>query len=397
MLNFSYYSPTRFVFGEDSEAQVGDLCRQLGAQTVLVHYGGGSVVRSGLLERVMHALQAAGLAVELLGGVVPNPRDDLVYAGIEQCRRQGVDLVLGIGGGSAIDSAKAIALGTPYDGDFWDFYTQKALPEKRLLLGTIITHPATGTDGSNSSVILKSDQQLKRGLRSDFNRPDFSIINPIWTKSLPPYQLACGIVDILSHVFERYFTRTPNVTVSDHLCEAVMRAVVEVGLKAWEDENDMAARGNLMWAATLAHVGLLGMGRQEDWGVHALQHELSAHTDMAHGAGLAALYPAWMQFHLSADPARFARLARSVFDVDPTGLSELEQGRQGILQLAALYRTLGMPVSLQELDVRKEDLPALARKVKRNPDGSCGHYLPLQDADVLSVYQLSYDWSAHSL
>lgn len=397
MLDFNYYSPTRFVFGAGRENETGALCRELGATRVLIHYGGGSVVRSGLMQRVQDSLAAAGLTWLTLGGAVPNPLDTLVYEGIELCRRESIDLVLGIGGGSAVDSAKAIAIGACYDGDFWDLYSARGQAAKRLLLGTIVTLPATGTEGSNSSVITRSADRLKRGLRSDLNRPDFSIINPELTRTLPAWQIACGAADIMSHVFERYFTNTEDVVLTDYLCEAVLSTVLEVTPKALADPSLYGPQANLMWSSTIAHIGLLGMGRQEDWSAHALEHELSALYDVAHGAGLAALYPAWMQYLLPHDPKRFARLAVRVFGVDPAGLDDLTAGKRGISRMAAFFRSIGMPTNLKELGTRREDLAFLAGKAKRNPDGSCGFYLPLQDKDITAIYELAFDWTEEML
>jgi len=397
MNSFDYYSPTRFIFGPDRENEVGSLCRDLAASKVLIHYGGGSVVRSGLLERVEASLSEAGIAHLALGGAVPNPRDELVYQGIELCRRENVDFVLGIGGGSAVDSAKAIAIGACYDGDFWDFYSNQAKPERRLGLGTIVTLPASGTEGSNSSVITRTADWLKRGLRSDLNRPDFSILNPDLTASLPAWQIACGAADILSHVFERYFTNTPGVLLTDNLCEAVIATVIETAPRLLADAPSRDDQANLIWSSTLAHIGLLGNGRQEDWSVHALEHELSALYDVAHGAGLAALYPAWMQYTLPHDPARFARLAVRGLGVAPKRAPDLELAREGIRRLASFYRQLALPVNLRELGVDEADLPRLAAKVKRNPDGSCGFFLPLQDKDILAIYQLAMDWQPEML
>ncbi len=396
MLDFNYYSPTRFIFGCGRETEVGQLCQELGARHVLIHYGTGSVVRSGLLERVQASLDAAGLSVSLLGGAVPNPHDTLVYEGIKLCREQDIDLVLGIGGGSAVDSAKAIAVGACYDGDFWDLYSGQAQPDKRLLLATIVTLPATGTEGSNSAVITRTRDLLKRGLRSDLNRPDFSIINPDLTSTLPGWQVACGAADIMSHVFERYFTNTEDVVLTDHLCEGLLSTVLEVTPRVLAEPGAYGARANLMWSSTIAHIGLLGMGRQEDWSVHALEHELSALYDVAHGAGLAALYPAWMQYMLPHDPARFARLARRVFGVG-NELTDLAAGRLGIARLAEFFQSIGLPTNLVDLGTKKSDLPRLAEKVKRNPDGSCGFYLPLKDQDILAVYELAFAWQTGDL
>lgn len=394
MLSFTYYSPTRFVFGPGKEKETGALIQEAGSSRVLLHYGGGSVRKSGLLARVTESLEDAGLKYWELGGVQPNPRDSLVYEGIDLCRREKIDFVLGLGGGSAVDSAKAIAIGTCYEGDFWDLYGGGKLPEKRLPMGTIVTLPATGTEGSNSSVIKRVSDNMKRGLRSDLNRPDFSIINPELTYTLPAWQIACGAADILSHIFERYFTREKDVILTDNMCEAVIASVIEVAPLAIADKSAYGPRANLMWSSTLAHNGLLELGRQGDWSAHALEHELSGVYDTAHGAGLAALYPAWLEYHLPHDPERLARLAHKVFSISHEGKAADEVAREGIRKLASFYRSLGLPVNLSSLGIKREDLPLLAARVKRNPDGTCGHYLPLQDKDILAIYEKAYNWSA---
>ena len=396
MLKFDFYSPTRFIFGPGRESEAGSQVKAIGGSRVLVHFGGRSAIASGLLERVIESLTQSGLEIFKLGGVQPNPRDSLVYEGIELCRRENIDTVLAIGGGSVLDSAKAIAIGTCYEGDFWDLYSAKARPVSRLHLGTIITLPATGSEGSNSSVIRRDAENLKRGLRSDLNRPDFSIINPELTYSLPPEQIAAGSSDILTHVFERYFTRTEEVDLTDRLCEAVMLAVLAAAPATLTDPTAYGPRANLMWASTIAHNGFLGVGRQEDWSVHALEAEIGGLYDTTHGDGLAAILPAWMQYMLPHQPERAARFARQVFGVTPSGDLQAD-GREGIRRLAAFYRTLGLPGNLLAMGVTREDIPALAARVKRQPDGSCGFYLPLLDPDILAIYELAYDWAPDRL
>jgi len=295
-----------------------------------------------------------------------------------------------------LDSAKAIAIGSCYAGDFWDLYSAKAKPAGRLLLGTIITLPATGSEGSNSSVIRRDSENLKRGLRSDLNRPDFSIINPELTFSLPPGQIAAGASDILSHIFERYFTRTADVGLTDRLCEAAIASVIESAPLSQAKPDDYGPRANLIWASTIAHNGSLGVGRQEDWSAHALEAEIGGRYDTTHGAGLAAIYPAWMQYMLEYHPERAARLAHQVFGVSPSA-DKLADGREGIRRLAAFYQMLGLPGNLASLGVNREDLPAMASRVKRNPDGTCGNYLPLRDPDILAIFESAFDWSPDRL
>ena len=397
MNNFDFYSPTRFVFGAGRENETGQWVRAVGGSRVLIHYGGGSVIRSGLLERVVRSLDEAGIWSIQLGGVQPNPRDTMVYDGIELCRREKIDLVLGIGGGSALDSAKAIAIGTCYDGDFRDIYLGKAKPVGRLLLGTIITLPATGSEGSNSSVIYWTANRQKRGLRSDLNRPDFSVMNPELTYSLPPWQIACGASDIISHALERYFTKTTDVDVTDRLCEAVIATVLKMAGPAIENPKDYGPRANLMWASTIAHNGSLGIGRQEDWSVHAMEAEIGAKYDTAHGAGLSALNPAWLQRLLPRDPSLLAQLSARVFGVPMDEADPAKTARAGIRALVRFYQSLGLPVSLQELGVRREDLAEMTKNVKRNPSGTCGYYEPLTTEDVLELYEQAFDWSLSRL
>jgi len=392
MLNFDYYSPTRLVFGRGREHEAGSLAKQAGAKKVLVHYGTGSVVRSGLLDRVLASLQKEGLEIVSLGGVVANPRDTLVYEGIELCKREGIDFVLAVGGGSVLDSAKAIAIGACHEGDFWDFYVNKRKPERRLGLGTIITLMATGSEASNSSVIKRANEPLKRGLRSDLNRPDFSIINPELTLTLPLDQVAIGAADMMAHIMERYFTNTPDVSLTDHLCEGVLRSIIEQAPLALQNPTDYEPRANLFFASTIAHVGILGMGRTEDWSAHALEAELSGCYNTAHGAGLAALYPAWILYMLPHRTMRIAQFAERVLGVPLDFRAPEKTGLEGVKALSRLFQSWGLPKNLQAMGIPREDLPTLAKRAKRNPDGTCGNFLPLLDADVLAVYELAWDF-----
>ncbi|MBE6902839.1 MAG: iron-containing alcohol dehydrogenase, partial [Ruminococcaceae bacterium] len=294
MNNFSFYSPTEFVFGKGTEEQCGALVKKHGGTRVLVHYGSGSVVRSGLLGRVTASLAAEGVTYFELGGVVPNPRDTKVYEGIELCRKENIDFILSVGGGSTIDSSKAIAAGVCYDGDFWDFYCGKARIEKALPVGTVLTIAAAGSEGSPSSVITKEQGMEKRGTGSDLIRPRFSVLDPELTTTLPAYQTASGATDIMAHVFERYFTTTKEVEITDRLCEAVLLTMIKETPRVIADPNNYDARANIMWAGMVAHNDLCGVGRAQDWNSHGLEHELSGLYDCAHGAGLAVIMPAWM-------------------------------------------------------------------------------------------------------
>ncbi len=394
MLNFTFKSPTEFVFGRGTEDQVGTLVKKYGGSKVLIHYGGGSVMRSGLYERTVASLERAGIQHLALGGAQPNPVDALVYTGIELCRKEGVDFILGIGGGSAIDSAKAIAVGVPYAGDFWDFFANRAQPEAVLPHGCIITLPATGTEGSDSTVITREAEMLKRGMSCEFNRPLFSIMNPELTFTLPPYQTASGIVDMISHILERYFTNTPRVETTDRISEALLMTIIRNAPLVLENPQDYDARAEIMWSGMLAHNNICGTGREQDFSVHQLEHELSALYGVAHGAGLAALTPAWIGYQIPHNPMRFAQLAVRVLGCPMDFEDPTTTARDGQRKLAAFFRSIGMPVNLRDLDdrVRKEDIPALTAKVKRKPDGKVGWFRPLGDDDIRAIYELAFDW-----
>ena len=312
MNNFNFYSPTEFVFGKDRENECGTYVKKFGGSKVLIHYGGNSAKKSGLLDRVKKSLENSGIAYCELGGVQPNPRDGLVYKGIELCRKENIDFILAVGGGSVIDSSKAIAAGVPYDGDFWDFYSGKRI-EKALPVGTVLTIAAAGSEGSGDSVITKEDGMFKRGAGSDALRPKFSVMNPELTQTLPAYQTACGATDIMAHVFERYFTNTTEVEITDRLCEAVLMTMVKETPRVIADPNNYEARANIMWAGMVAHNNIVGVGREQDWNSHGIEHELSALYDCAHGAGLAVIMPAWMEFVYKHNIMRFCQMAVRVF------------------------------------------------------------------------------------
>ena len=313
MNNFVLYSPTEFVFGKNTEVQVGALARKYGAQKVMIVYGGGSVVCSGLLGRVKQSLQEAGVAYCEMGGVRPNPVDGKVYEGIRLCRREQVDMMLPVGGGSVIDTAKAIAAGVLYDGDFWDFFIGRAKVEKALKVAVVLTIPAAGSEGSGNAVITKTETLQKLGLCApEHLRPVFSVMNPELTYTLPAYQTACGIADMMAHIMERYFTNTSDVEISDRLCEGTLTAIIKEAYRVKLQPDDYAARANIMWCGTVAHNGTCGVGREEDWASHALEHEISAIYDVAHGAGLAVIFPAWMTFMAEHNPAKIAQFARRV-------------------------------------------------------------------------------------
>ena len=361
MESFNFYSPTEFVFGRGRESECGELVKKYGGSKVLLHFGGASAEHSGLLAKVRDSLLKAGVDFIELGGVKPNPRDSKVYEGIELCRRENVDFILSVGGGSCIDSSKAIAVGVLYDGDFWDFYAGKAKIEKALPVATVLTIAAAGSEGSASSVVTKEDGGLKRGIGSDLIRPKFSVLNPEWTCSLPAYQTACGATDIMAHVFERYFTNTPEVEITDRLCEAVLLTMLKEVPRVIEDPNCYEARANIMWAGTVAHNDIVGVGRSQDWNSHGLEHELSGLYDVAHGAGLAVIMPAWMEYVMHHNVMRFAQMACRVFGCQMDFENPENTAKEGIKKFRRFLSRIGMPINFEELGAKAEDIPFLAQ------------------------------------
>ncbi|MBP0966416.1 MAG: iron-containing alcohol dehydrogenase [Oscillospiraceae bacterium] len=391
MNDFQFYSPTEFVFGRGKENDTGKYVRKYGGRKVLLHYGGGSAIRSGLLDRVKQSLEASGLAYAELGGVKPNPRDTLVYEGIALCRAEQVDFILAVGGGSVIDSSKAIAMGVPYDGDFWDFYTGKS-PEAALPVATVLTIAAAGSEGSGDSVITKEESGLKRGAGSDLIRPRFSVMNPELTCTLPPYQTACGATDIMAHVFERYFTNTTEVEITDRLCEAVLLTMIRETPRVIAEPDNYQARANIMWAGTVAHTNIVGVGREQDWNSHGIEHELSALYDCAHGAGLAVIMPAWMEFVCKHDVMRFAQAAVRVWGCQMNFADPEQTAREGIRRFRQFLRSIGMPINFAELGAKKEDIPALVAKFGLG-DGRTGGFVKLSSADVAKIYEIAAEAS----
>lgn len=356
------------------------------ASKILLHAGQGNALRSGLLGRVKADLSAAGVDFVELLGVQPNPRLSLVQEGIELCRRNGLEGILAVGGGSAIDSAKAIAAGVPYAGDVWDFYAGKAVPQSALPVGVVLTIPAAGSESSGSSVITKEEGWLKRGLTADHClRPAFAILDPELTLSLPPYQTAVGAADIMSHVMERYFTNSPDVDFSDRLCEATMRALIRSLPLVLEDPSNLAARSELMWIGTVAHNDLLGMGREGDWASHDIEHELSGIYDIPHGAGLAIVFPAWMRHVLAHDPARFAQWAERVWGVEPDYRDPGRTGLEGIRRLEAFYRSCGLAGRLSELGVKDDRSVEMAAKATAGGTRTVGRFVKLDQAAVAAI------------
>ncbi len=388
MNNFTYCTPTRYLFGRGVEIETGKQISALGIIRALVVYGGGSAVKSGVLGRVLESLETASVKTVTLGGVQPNPLDDKVREGIALGREFGVDGIVAVGGGSVIDTAKAIAAGIPYDGDFWDFWAGKNVISKALPVGVVLTIPAAGSEGSGNSVITLREGMRKISLRTDYwLRPKVALMNPELTFTLPPYQTAAGIVDMMAHIMERYFTPTPEVEITDRVSEGVLMAIMEEGRKVMAHPDDYDARANIMWSGTLAHNGICGTGRVEDWTSHAMEHELSALYGVTHGAGLAVVFPAWLTFMARHSPAKPAQFARRVMKVDAAG-SDMELALQGIARLKDFFRSLGMPVTLAELGVPDPDIPELVRRLHDNKGAVIGGYYRLEAPQTTEIYRL---------
>ena len=391
MFDFKYFAPTKVLFGKNTESKVADLIKEFGGTKVLIHYGGGSVVRSGLLKRVKDTLDSAGISYVELGGAVPNPHLGLVYEGIELCRKEGVDFLLAVGGGSAIDSAKAIGYGLANEADVWDYYDYKRTVTGCMPLGVILTIAATGSEMSDSSVITKEEGLVKRGYSSDFGRPKFAILNPELTMTLPDYQTACGCTDIMMHTMERYFTNGGNMEITDALAEGLLRTVKKNAIILRDDPKNYDARAEVMWAGSLSHNGLTGCGNDGgDWMTHKLEHELGGLYDVAHGAGLAAIWGSWARYVYKNCLHRFKRFALNVMDVENTGSDE-EIALRGIEAMEDFYRSIGMPTNLRELGVNAtdEDLVLMAHKCAVGVGGEMGSAKVLNEEAMLEIFRAS--------
>ena len=388
MYDFKYYTPTKVLFGKKTEEKVAELIKEFGGTKVLIHYGGGSVVRSGLLQKVTDTLDAAGISYLTLGGAVPNPHLGLVYEGIELCKKEGVDFLLAVGGGSAIDSAKAIGYGVANEGDVWDYYDYKRTVNGALPLGVILTIAATGSEMSDSSVITKEEGLVKRGYSSDYGRPKFAILNPELTMTLPDYQTACGCTDIMMHTMERYFTNGGNIEITDALAEGLLKTVKKNAVILRDDPKNYDARAEVMWAGSLAHNGLTGCGNDGgDWMTHKLEHELGGLYDVAHGAGLAAIWGSWARYvYLNCLP-RFKKFALNVMDVADEGTDE-EIALRGIEAMEDFYRSINMPTNLRELGVNptEEELQLMAHKCAVGVGGEMGSAKVLNEAAMLEIF-----------
>ena len=389
MNNFVFYSPTEFVFGKDTEGQVGELSQKYGARKVMIVYGGGSAQRSGLLDRVKASLDKAGLSWCELGGVQPNPTDGKVYQGIELAKKENIDLLLAVGGGSVIDTAKAIAAGVPYSGDFWDFFEGKAKVEAALKVAVVLTIPAAGSEGSGNAVITKEATLQKLGIKvPGLLRPVFSIMNPELTYTLPPFQTACGAADMMAHIMERYFSNTPDVELTDRISEGVLKAIIEEAPKAMKNPQDYGARANLMWAGMVAHNDTCGVGREEDWSSHALEHEVSAVYGVAHGAGLSVIFPAWLTWMTTHNLPKLVQFAVRVWDVPAEGNPEAV-ALEGIRRLRRFFSSLELPITFRELGRPEPDIDLLVNSLHRNKGELLGNYVKLTRQDTAEIYRLA--------
>ena len=391
MIDFNYWSPTYFAFGKGKESCTGELVRKFGGSKALLLYGGGSAVKSGLIARVEASLSEAGVDFVELGGVKPNPRSSLVEEGVRLALDRDVDFLLAVGGGSVIDSAKAVAIGAANGGEWRRFYVGKEVKVRPVIpaalpVGVVLTIAAAGSEGSTNSIINLEPGNLKRGAGGDILRPKFAVLNPELTMTLPPFQTACGLADMFAHLCERYFSPTRDVTLTDNLCEAVMRTVVEESAKVMANPSDYQARANVMWAGTLAHNDICGAGRVQDWASHGIEHELSALYDCAHGAGLAVVMPAWMTYVYQTDPARFARFARNVFGVGHDA-PDADAALAGIAAFRKWLKSLGLPLTFAELGAKEEDIPLLVKTLNLCGN-TLGGFQPLSEDDVTAIFRL---------
>lgn len=390
MKDFFYYAPTEVAFGRNSESRIAELISKNGGTKVLIHYGGRTAERSGLLDTVRSRLDAAGIAHVSLGGVVPNPRLSKVQEGIGLCRRENVDFILAVGGGSVIDSSKAIAYGLAYDGDVWDLFSGKAEATSCLPVGVVLTIPAAGSEMSNGCVITNENRNLKRAYDNDICRPRFAVMNPERTFTLPPYQTACGAVDIMMHTMERYFSHDDDMTLTDEIAEGLLRTVRHSVFKVLNAPDDYRHRAQIMWAGSLAHNGLTGCGTTGDFATHMLEHELSAMFDVAHGAGLAALWCSWARYVYRENVERFVRFAVNVMGVAEDYTDPATAALAGIDAMKRFYRAIGMPASIRELigrEITDSEISEMARKCSLGGTATVGRFKVLDIKDMEAIYR----------
>lgn len=386
MNSFYYYNPTKLVFGKDSVSKLTEYLPK-DVKKILLHYGGGSIKKTGLYDQVMALLEEKDVEVLELPGVVPNPKLSLVRQGVKLCKEEGVDFILAVGGGSVIDSAKGIAAGVYAQEDVWDLYVEGEALEKALPIGVVLTIPATGSESSNATVISNAETKQKLGLEDDLLRPVFAILNPELTLTLPERQTFAGIVDILSHVMERYFTNTENVELTDNLCEGTMRAVISNAYRLLKDPNDYDARAEIMLSGTIAHSGILGLGREEDWASHRIGHEITALYGTTHGVTLSMIFPAWMKYVYRKNIDRFARFARQVFDIHDNSKTDDEIALMGISAFEGFLRDIHIPTRLKDEGIPYDEFETMAEKCTKN--GSVGKFVKINRDDVINILELA--------
>jgi len=386
MENFKYYAPTKVIFGKDTEKEIGNLLKEFNGKKILIHYGGGSVVRSGLLAKVKNYLKESNIDYIELGGVKPNPRLSLVKEGIELGKRENIDFILAIGGGSVIDSAKGIGYGMMIDYDVWDLYSKNKFSNNCMPIGVILTMAAAGSEMSPSSVITNEEGWLKRSFSIDNARPKFAILNPELTYTLPKYQSASGIVDIMMHTMERYFSPTGNMEITDEIAEGLIRTVIRNAPIIMENPADYESRAEIMWASSLAHNGLTGCGGTGDWSSHQLEHELGGIYDVAHGAGLSAIWGSWARYVFKENPKRFARFANKIFNIENVG--DENTALLGIETMEKFYKSIDMPTNLKELGLEPslEEIKILANKCSFNGKRTIGSFKELTEQDMFEIY-----------
>ncbi len=385
MQNFDFQMKTRIIFGKDTIKDLEGILKDR-YKNILLHFGGGSIKKSGLYDEIINILQRVDINYYDLGGVEPNPKLSLVNEGIQICKEKNIDLILAVGGGSAIDSAKAIGIGAKYDGDVWDFFTGKKAVEDTIPVGVVLTFPATGSEMSTATVVTKEEGLYKRGVGSNLIRPDFAIMDPTYTLTLPDEQTFAGIMDILSHIFERYFTNTPNVDFIDCMSEGAMKSIIKNAYILKDDTQNYAARAEIMLAGSIAHNDLLGLGREEDWSSHGIGHEISALYGTTHGVTLAIIFPAWMKFVYKENVDRFVEFARKVFGIN----GEADKGNialQGIEEFESFLSKIGLPTRLSDIGIDEKDFELMATKATEG--GSLGSFKKLDKEDVLAIYNLA--------
>ena len=390
--DFNFYAPTRVLFGRDAEKQIGEQVKAHGGRKVLIHYGGGSAERSGLLDVVRQQLRDNGVEFIELGGVVPNPLLSLVYKGIELCRQQHVDFILAVGGGSVIDSAKAIGYGVPYDGDVWDFWEGKAKPAQCLPIGAVLTIPAAGSEMSSSCVVTKDDGLIKRGINSDLCRCKFVVMNPERTYTLPSYQTAAGATDIMMHTMERYFSNYTDMTLTDAISEAILRTVKDAAPIVLQHPDDYRQRAQIMWAGSLSHNDLTECGTEKDFATHRLEHELSALFGVTHGAGLAALWPSWARYTMKKHLSRFVQFAGNVIGIQVDYGHPEETAERGIQAMEEWFQKIGMPTSIHELigrEITEKEIDTMVDKCSRGGTITLGAMEVLNSDDMRAIYRMA--------